>query len=473
MFVNTENSTTHPPKGVSKKTTDTTSDASLIDASTAESPHVPHRSSALLTDKYELTMLQASLADGTAHRPCTFEVFARRLPNERRYGVVAGTARVLRAVQDFVFTEEQLANLSFLDDTTLDYLRNYHFSGHIDGYREGDLYFPHSPILTVRGTFAECVILETVILSIMNSDSAIASAAARMVTAADGRTLIEMGSRRTHEYAAVSASRAAYLAGFDATSNLEAAHRYGIPAAGTAAHAWTLVHVNEDGTPNEETAFRAQVESLGVSTTLLVDTYDITKGVETAIKVAGPELGGVRIDSGDLGVLTRQVRKQLDDLGAHNTKIVVSSDLDEFAIAGLRGDPVDVFGVGTSLVTGSGAPTAGMVYKLVEVEGRPVAKRSRNKASYGGAKRAVRTSRNTGTAVEEVVYPFANDIPTIGTLTATELTVPLMRNGSVLEGLPSLQESREYLAAQLVTLPWEGLALSRDEPALATRFVGF
>ena len=204
-----------------------------------------------------------------------------------------------------------------------------------------------------------------------------------------------------------------------------------------------------------------------------MDTYDITKGVETAIKVAGPELGGVRIDSGDLGVLTRQVRKQLDDLGAHNTKIVVSSDLDEFAIAGLRGDPVDVFGVGTSLVTGSGAPTAGMVYKLVEVEGRPVAKRSRNKASYGGAKRAVRTSRNTGTAVEEVVYPFANDIPTIGTLTSTELTVPLMRNGSVLEGLPSLQESREYLAAQLVTLPWEGLALSRDEPALATRFIGF
>ena len=133
----------------------------------------------------------------------------------------------------------------------------------------GDLYFPHSPILTVRGTFAECVVLETVILSIMNSDSAIASAAARMVTAADGRTLIEMGSRRTHEYAAVSASRAAYLAGFDATSNLEAAHRYGIPAAGTAAHAWTLVHVNEDGTPNEEAAFRAQVESLGVSTTLL------------------------------------------------------------------------------------------------------------------------------------------------------------------------------------------------------------
>ena len=418
-------------------------------------------------------MLQASLADGTAHRQCAFEVFARRLPNERRYGVVAGTARVLRAVQDFVFTDEQLDNLSFLDDATLGFLADYRFSGDVDGYREGELYFPYSPILTVRGTFAECVILETVILSIMNADSAIASAAARMVTAADGRTLIEMGSRRTHEYAAVSASRAAYLAGFDATSNLEAAHRYGIPAAGTAAHAWTLLHVNDDGSPNEEAAFRAQVNSLGVGTTLLVDTYDITKGVETAIRVAGPELGGVRIDSGDFGVLTRQVRQQLDDLGAHNTQIVVSSDLDEFAIAGLRGDPVDVLGVGTSVVTGSGAPTASMVYKLVEVDGRPVSKRSRNKTSYGGAKRALRTSRASGTAVEEVIYPFHASTPDMGTLHTTELTVPLMRDGSSVDGLPSLQDSRSYLKDQLVTLPWEGLALSRDEPVLNTRFVGF
>ena len=218
----------------------------------------PTRSTSLLTDKYELTMLQAALRDGTAHRPCTFEVFSRRLPNERRYGVVAGTTRVLRAVQDFVFTDEQLATLDFLDARTLDYLRDYRFAGQIDGYREGELYFPYSPILTVRGTFADCVILETVILSVMNADSAVASAAARMVTAANGRPIIEMGSRRTHEYAAVTASRAAYLAGFSATSNLEAAHRYGIPASGTAAHAWTLLHINGDGTPNEAAAFRSQ-----------------------------------------------------------------------------------------------------------------------------------------------------------------------------------------------------------------------
>ncbi|RSZ63219.1 nicotinate phosphoribosyltransferase [Corynebacterium hylobatis] len=433
----------------------------------------PNRSTSLLTDMYELTMLQAALRDGTAHRQCAFEVFSRRLPNERRYGVVAGTARVLRAVQDFIFTEEQLKHLSFLDQRTLDYLRDYRFTGQIDGYREGDLYFPHSPILTVRGTFAECVILETVILSIMNADSAIASAAARMVTAADGRPIIEMGSRRTHEYAAVTASRAAYLAGFTATSNLEASHRYGIPASGTAAHAWTLLHVNDDGTPNEAAAFQSQIESLGVDTTLLVDTYDITRGVETAIEVAGPDLGGVRIDSGDLGAVTRRVRRQLDELGAHNTRIVVSSDLDEFAIAGLRGDPVDVYGVGTSVVTGSGAPTAAMVYKLVEVDGHSVAKRSRGKAMTGCAKQAVRTHRSTGVAVEEIVHPFGSPTPDVGRLSATCLTVPLVRDGVTVEGLPTLEESRAYLAEQLLTLPWEGLALSRDEPAISTRFVGF
>lgn len=418
-------------------------------------------------------MLQAALRDGSAHRQVACEVFARRLPNERRYGVVAGIDRVLRAVRDFRFTAHQLAEMDFLDEQTKDYLANYRFSGQIDGYREGEIYFPYSPLLTVRGTFGECLILETVILSIMNADSAVASAASRMVVAADGRPIIEMGSRRAHEYAAVTAARAAYLAGFQATSNLEAGYRYDIPVSGTAAHAWTLAHVNDDGTPNEEAAFRSQIDTLGVDTTLLVDTYDITKGVETAVKVAGPELGGVRIDSGDLGAVTRRVRKQLDDLGNHNTKIVVSSDLDEFAIAGLRGDPVDVYGVGTSVVTGSGAPTASMVYKVVEVEGNPVAKRSSSKKSRGGAKRSLRTYRSSGVAVEELVLPFDAADPDTGTLSTREMTVPLMRDGNIVDNLPSLHESRDYLAQAITTLPWEGLALTRDEPAVPTRFVGF
>ena len=431
------------------------------------------RSTALLTDKYELTMLQAALRDGSANRQVTCEVFGRRLPNERRYGVVAGTERVLRAVEDFRFSANQLAEMDFLDDKTKEYLRHYRFSGQIDGYREGELYFPNSPILTVRGTFGECLVLETVILSIMNADSAVASAASRMVTAADGRPIIEMGSRRTHEYAAVTAARAAYLAGFEATSNLEAGYRYGIPVSGTAAHSWTLAHTNPDGTPNEEATFRSQIDTLGVETTLLVDTYDITKGVETAVKVGGPQLGGVRIDSGDLGAVTRRVRKQLDDLGNHNTNIVVSSDLDEFAIAGLRGDPVDVYGVGTSVVTGSGAPTAGMVYKVVEVDGIPVAKRSTSKQSVGGAKRALRTYRSSGVAVEEIVYPFEAPAPETGQLDTREMTIPLMRDGHIVDGLPDLHASREYLDQARKTLPWEGLALSRDEAAVPTRMVGF
>lgn len=429
------------------------------------------RSTALLTDKYELTMLEAALLDGTADRNCAFEVFARRLPNERRYGVVAGTARVLQAICDFRFTDEQLANLDFLRQETRDYLANYRFSGDIDGYREGELYFPQSPILTVRSSFAEGVILETVILSILNADSAVASAAARMVTAAEGRSIIEMGSRRTHEYSAVSAARAAYLAGFNATSNLEAAYTYGIPASGTAAHAWTLLHVDEQGRPDERAAFQAQVDALGVETTLLVDTFDITQGVQTAIEVAGPELGAVRIDSGDLGVLTRQVRAQLDDLGATNTKIVVSSDMDEFSIAALRSEPVDIFGVGTSVVTGSGAPTAGLVYKLVEVDGHPVVKRASGKGSVGGAKSAIRATRESGTAVEELTFPIDQPAPSVGKLVAYPLTVPLVRGGDIVEGQPTLEETRAYCMKQRVTLPWEGLALTRDDPAIHVRHV--
>ena len=437
-------------------------------ASTSQQP-----STAFLTDMYELTMLDASMKDGTHSRECVFEVFGRKLPNERRYGVVAGTGRLIQAVRDFRFTEDQIATADFLSEETKDYLRNYRFTGQIDGYKEGELYFPYSPILTVRGTFAECCILETVILSILNADSAVATAASRMVTAADGRPIMEMGSRRTNEQAAVTGARAAYIAGFSSTSNMEASLRYGIPAAGTAAHAWTLLHTNPDGTPNEKAAFKAQIASLGVDTTLLVDTYDITQGVANAIEVAGTELGGVRIDSGDLGIMSRRVRAQWDDLGAYNTKIIVSSDLDEFTIAGLRSDPVDGYGVGTSVVTGSGAPTAGMVYKLVEVDGVPVAKRSSGKQMKGGAKGAVRTYRGSGVAVEEIVYPLDNVPENPTSLDYRQLVVPLMRDGEIVDGLDDLEATRAHLAKQRETLPWEGLALSRDEPAIRTRFIGF
>ena len=417
-------------------------------------------STALLTDHYELTMLQAALSDGTGERRCTFEVFGRRLPEGRRYGVVAGTERVLDAVRDFTFPPEVLDGLrGVLDEPTLAWLSTYRFRGSIEGYAEGELWFPGSPILTVTGTFAEAVVLETVLLSILNHDCAIAAAAARMATAAKDRPIIEMGSRRTHEQAAVAASRAAYLAGFTSTSNLQAGATYGIPTSGTSAHAFTLLH------DTEEAAFAAQVGALGVGTTLLVDTYDITRGIETAVRVAGPQLGAVRIDSGDLAVLAVQAREQLDALGATGTRVVVSGDLDEYALAALAAAPVDGYGVGTSLVTGSGAPTAGLVYKLVEVEGRPVAKRSTSKTTQGGRKVAVRRHRPTGTATDEVLGVGAapprepNDRP---------LQVPLVVDGERVEDLPDLHAAREHLRRVLVTLPWDGLALSKGDPAIPT-----
>jgi nicotinate phosphoribosyltransferase len=425
---------------------------------------------ALLTDKYELTMLAAALRDGTAHRRTTFEVFARRLPEGRRYGVVAGTGRFVESLTQFRFDSDDLETLrDFLDPATLDYLGNYRFRGDVDGYPEGELYFPGSPVLSVHGTFAECVILETLVLSIFNHDTAIASAAARMTSAAQGRPMIEMGSRRTHEDAAVAAARAAYLAGFAGSSNLAAQRRYGVPALGTAAHAYTLVHTTASG-PDEQAAFRGQVAALGVDTTLLVDTYDITAGVANAIAAAGPELGGVRIDSGDLGVLARQVRAQLDELGATKTQIVVSGDLDEFAIAALRAEPVDSYGVGTSVVTGSGAPTASMVYKLVEVDGMPVAKRSSSKESHGGRKEALRLAKASGTIVEEVVYPYGQPPHIESGLTARQLTVPLVAGGEPVEGCSDgLAAARERVRDGLHSLPWDGLKLSRGEPAIPTR----
>ena len=426
----------------------------------------PGPSTALLTDQYELTMLDAALADGTAERRCTFEVFARSLPHGRRYGVVAGIARLLDALPRFTFDDAELAVLQSAGaatDRTAEYLSGHRFRGDVVGYPEGELYFPGSPVLSVSGTFAECVLLETLVLSVLNHDCAVASAAARMTTAANSRPLIEMGSRRTHEEAAVASARAAYLAGFAATSNLEAHRRWGVPTTGTSAHAFTLLH------DTEADAFRAQVDALGVGTTLLVDTYDITEGIATAVEVAGTGLGAVRIDSGDLGVLAQRARAQLDDLGATRTRVVISGDLDEHSIAALRAEPVDAYGVGTSVVTGSGAPAAGMVYKLVEVEGRPVAKRSSSKESRGGAKSALRRHKPTGTAVEEVVHRLDAD-PERGEHDRV-VPVPLLVKGEPNGDQPTLDESREHLRRGLVAVPWEGLKLSRGEPAIPTTFI--
>ncbi|OQD55543.1 nicotinate phosphoribosyltransferase [Streptomyces phaeoluteigriseus] len=429
-------------------------------------------STALFTDQYELTMLQAALRAGTAERRSVFEVFTRRLPEGRRYGVVAGTGRVLDAVENFRFDAGVLGFLrerEIVDEATLEWLASYRFSGDVWGYPEGEVYFPGSPIMRVEGSFAECVLLETVILSILNHDSAIAAAASRMSSAAGQRPLIEMGARRTHELAAVAASRAAYVGGFATTSDLAAGFRYGIPTVGTSAHAFTLLH------DSERDAFRAQVESLGRGTTLLVDTYDVTEAVRTAVEVAGPELGAVRIDSGDLLLVAHRVRQQLDELGARDTRIIVTSDLDEYAIASLAAAPVDAYGVGTQLVTGSGHPTASMVYKLVARAGSddpkaplvPVAKKSSGgKTSVGGRKWAARRPDADGIAEAEVVG--TGQVP--ADLADHQLLVELIKSGEVVAREP-LDVVRDRHRAARAGLPLSATQLSRGEPVLPTEYV--
>ncbi|MFJ9982001.1 nicotinate phosphoribosyltransferase [Streptomyces cyaneofuscatus] len=429
-------------------------------------------STALFTDQYELTMVQAALKAGTAGRHSVFEAFTRRLPEGRRYGVVAGTGRVLDAVENFHFDDEMIGFLrqqNIVDEPTLEWLAGYRFSGDIWGYPEGEVYFPGSPILRVEGSFAECVLLETVILSILNHDSAIAAAASRMSAAAGGRRLIEMGARRTHELSAVASARAAYVGGFDATSDLAAGFRYGIPTVGTSAHAFTLLH------DTERDAFRAQVDSLGRGTTLLVDTYDVTEAVRAAVEIAGPELGAVRIDSGDLLLVAHRVRQQLDELGATGTKIVVTSDLDEYAIASLAAAPVDAYGVGTQLVTGSGHPTCSMVYKLVARAGSaepdaplvPVAKKSMGaKSSVGGRKWAVRRVDESGVAEAEVIGTGA--VPE--KLAGRELLVELVRGGVVVAREP-LEAARERHVVARGGLPMSAMQLSRGEPVIGTEYV--
>ena len=409
----------------------------------------------LKTDRYELTMLSAFLADGSADLPATFECFSRHLPPGRRYGVVAGLGRLLEALQDFTFDEADLAYLLESGAVTpecAERLRGFDLRGvTVEAYREGELYFPGSPVLTVTGTLGQGVVLETLVLSVLNSDSAIASAAARMSVAAGARPLIEMGSRRTHEDAAVAAARAAYLAGFASTSNLLAGKLHGIPTVGTAAHAFVLAHATE------REAFASQVATLGVGTTLLVDTYDTAQGIRTAIEVAGPELGAVRLDSGDLVQEAHAARALLDSLGATGTKIIVTSDLDEHVITALQEAPIDGYGVGTRVVTGSGHPTAGFVYKLVEVDGRPVAKASSGKTSVGGRKHAARVVQD-GLAVREV-------LSTSGAPDGRALQVTVVRDGEQVHA-PSLEEVRAHHLAARAELPASALSVADGPPAL-------
>ncbi len=426
-------------------------------------------------------MLDAALKDGTAHRRCTFELFGRRLPATRRFGVVAGTGRILEALERFEFDGEQIEWLSsrgIISEEAASFLATWRFTGDVWGYAEGECYFPGSPLVTVEGSFADCTLLETLLLSILNHDCAVASAASRMTIAAHGRPCMDMGARRAHERAAVSAARAAIIGGFQGTSDLEAAKRYGIRAIGTAAHAFTLLH------DSERDAFDSQVASLGAGTTLLVDTYDIAQGVVNAVeaaRAAGGELGAVRLDSGDLVAQAFKVRGQLDAMGATSTKITVTSDLDEYAIAALGAAPVDSYGVGTRLVTGSGVPTAALVYKVVSREDAsgaivPVAKKSESKSTVGGRKVAGRVMGDDGYASEELLLigtSMEEGQKLLAERGARPLQVPLVRQGvidSTAWSPDALTRAQEHHLRARNELPYQAWRLSEGEVAIPTRY---
>lgn len=432
------------------------------------------RSTALMTDMYEYTMLDAALKDGTAQRRCVFEVFTRHLPEGRRYAVVAGTGRILDNLERFHLDDDDLAFLSdrgIVSRQTVDWLEHFHFSGSIKGYSEGEMFFPNSPILQVEGTFAECVLLETMLLSVLNYDSAVASAASRMVTSAKDRPCMDMGGRRTNEWAAVAASRAAIVGGFQGTANLLAAKQYDLKAIGTAAHCFTLLH------DSEREAFQSQIDALGRNTTLLVDTYNIEEAVKTAVEVAGPQLGGVRIDSGDLAALAQRVRNQLDALGARDTKITVTNDLDEYALASLQSAPVDSYGVGTMLVTGSGAPTCGMVYKLSERENsrgvmQPVAKKSKDKATVPGRKLAYRSYEYQLADCEHIISGSEEQLAAFHpSETWKNLLVQYVDHGQIdsqYQGHDAIVNAHRHRAQALRELPIAAQSLMKGDPAIPT-----
>ena len=363
----------------------------------------PVTSTALLTDHYELTMLQAALRSGAA--AATLRVRGLRPPPPRgppvrRRGRHRPPARGHPGLPLRRGGADRAARApTWSTSRRWTSSPDYRFTGDISGYAEGECFFPGSPLVVVEACFAEGVLLETLVLSILNHDAAVAAAASRMVCAAGDRPCLEMGSRRTHEQAAVAAARAAYVAGFAATSNLEAGRRYGVP---DRRHQRARVHPaarrRADGVRGAGGRPWARTRPCWSTPT----TWP--RPCETAVEVAGPELGAVRLDSGDLLTQAAEVRAQLDALGARDTRIIVTSDLDEYAIAALAAAPVDAYGVGTSLVTGSGAPTAGLVYKLVVPRrrqrraGRTWPRRARTRPRVGGRKWALRraTRRRRG-----------------------------------------------------------------------------
>lgn len=441
---------------------------------------------ALHTDKYQINMMYAHWVHGTHRQRAVFDMYFRKLPFGNGFAVFAGLERVVAYIRELRFTEEDIAFLRTQEErypeSFLDELRKFRFSGHLHAAAEGALVFPNEPILRVEGPIFEAQLVETAVLNFINYQTLIATKAARIKQVAPDDVLMEFGTRRAQEAdAAVWGARAAYIGGFHATANLRVGMLFGIPVKGTHAHSWVQFH------DSEEESFRRFAEALPDQSTLLVDTYDTLKsGVPNAIRIArelvtrGKRLDAIRLDSGDLAYLSKRARAMLDEAGFQDVRIVASNDLDENIIFNLKaqGACIDVWGVGTQLITAADQPSLGGVYKLAarEKDGgyEPVIKISGNpeKVTNPGVKEVYRlVSRETGKAKADfVALSHETDIGSgapirlfdpvhayleerVTDYEAIPLLQPIIRGGELVRELPSLEEIRRYHEHQL-TLFW-------------------
>jgi nicotinate phosphoribosyltransferase len=402
-----------------------------------------------VTDLYELTMIVGYLATGTADRTASFELFFRKMPANRAFMVFAGLEQAVGDLMRLAFSAEQIEAIrgwpAFrgIDRSILDTLARLRFEGDVWAIPEGTVVFPGETLVRVTAPLAQAQWVETYLVTALAYPTLVASKAARVTLAAKGRALYEFGARRGHgPHAGFLAARAAYLAGFDGTSHVEAARLLGIPASGTMAHSWV------QSFDSEPEAFQAFARVFGGSTTLLIDTYDTIEGARHAAAVEGP-IQAVRIDSGDLDDLSRRSRAILDRSGRADVKIMASGDLDEYRIARLveAGAPIDGFGVGTELITSRDAPAMGMVYKLVELDGRGKFKLSPGKKTYPMAKQVFRRRDAAGQFVGDHVTRADESAE------GEPLLVPIIRAGRLASRLPSLETIRQRCLGQLAALP--------------------
>jgi nicotinate phosphoribosyltransferase len=415
----------------------------------------------LETDLYQLTMAAGYFQAGKVNEVATFELFVRRLPPTRNYLIAAGLQQAVDYLLNLSFKAEEIAYLRGLRQFSqapagfFDFLGRMRFTGDLDAVAEGTPVFEGEPLLRVRAPLIEAQIPETYLLATINFQTAVATKASRLVEAAGSRAVVEFGTRRAHSPAAgILAGRAAYIGGSTGTSNVEAGFRYGIPVFGTAAHSWVQSFTSE------LEAFRQLQQLLGENTVYLIDTYDTLEGARRAASLGRP-LWGVRLDSGNLFELSRSVRQILDEAGLHEARIMATGDLNEYKILELVAAkvPIDAFGVGAELATSADAPALGGVYKLVELETegekRHTAKLSPEKYTMPGAKQVFRYERH-----DEIACDWEQPLPG-----GRPLLAPVIRNGRLVQQLPSAAEAREHSRRCLAELPKKYLSLfAIDEP---------